>query len=76
VNQDLWRNPENYVWIMTLKQEAVMLKLPCRPQDVQDARALGYLLRNQPRRKKCVVVNKDLKGVGDLNIALTSAMEM
>jgi hypothetical protein len=28
----------------TLKQEAVTLKLPWRPQDVQDARAVGKLL--------------------------------
>jgi hypothetical protein len=54
----------------TLKQEAVTLKLPWRPQDFQDARAIGYLLRkaanrewNQPRRKKFVAVNKDEKGV-------------
>jgi hypothetical protein len=63
-----------------LKQEAVTLKLPWRPQDVQDARALGYLLRkaangewNQPMRKKFVAINKDEKGVGDLK---TSNMEM
>jgi hypothetical protein len=29
----------------TLKQEAVTLKLPWRPEDVRDARAMGYLLR-------------------------------
>jgi hypothetical protein len=64
-----------------LKQEAVTLKLPWRPQDVQDANALGYLLRkttnrewNQHRRK-FVAVNKDEK-VGDLKTALTSDMEM
>jgi hypothetical protein len=28
-----------------LKQEAVTLKLPWRPQGVRDARAMGYLLR-------------------------------
>ena len=57
----------------TLKQEAVTLKLPWRPQDVRDVRAMGYLLKkaanrewNQPRRKKFVAVNKDEKGVGDL----------
>jgi len=51
-----------------LKQKAVTLKLPWRPRDVQDARAMGYLLRkaanrewNQPRRKKSVTVNKDEK---------------
>jgi hypothetical protein len=67
----------------TLKQEAVTLKLPWRPQDVRDVRAVGYLLWkaanrkwNQPRRKKFVAVNKDEKGVGDLKIALTSATEM
>jgi hypothetical protein len=52
----------------TLKQEAVKLKLSWRPQDVRDARAMGYLLRkaanrkcNQPRRKKFVAVNRDKK---------------
>ena len=32
--------------------------------------------RNQPRRKKFVVVNKDEKGVGDLKTTLTSVREM
>jgi hypothetical protein len=66
-----------------LKQETITLKLPWRPQDVRDARAMGYLLRkaatrkwNQPRKKKFVAVNKDEKGVGDLKTALTSDMEM
>jgi hypothetical protein len=42
-----------------LEQEAVKLKLPWRPQDFKDFRAMGYLLRkaanrewNKPRRKK------------------------
>jgi hypothetical protein len=46
------------------------LKLPWRPQDVQDARAVSFLLRKatnreyyQLRRKKFVAVNKDEKGV-------------
>ena len=50
----------------TLQQEAIILKLPWSPQDVQDARGMGLLLRktsnnewNQPRRKKFVVVNKN-----------------
>jgi hypothetical protein len=59
------------------------LKLPWRPQDVRDARAVVYLLRkatnrewNQPKRKKFVAVNKSEKEVGDLKPALTSDMEM
>jgi len=67
----------------TLKQVAGTLKLPWRPQDVQDARAMGYLLRkaadrewNQPRRKMFVAVNTDEKGAGALKTALTSDMEM
>ena len=63
----------------TLKQEAVILKLPWRPQDVRDARAVDYLLRkaanrewNQPRRNQFVAINKDEKGVGDLKTTLTS----
>jgi len=66
----------------TLKQ-AVMLKLPWRPNDVKDPRITGYLLRkaanrewNQLRRKKFIVVNKDEKGVEDLNTTLISDMEM
>ena len=46
-----------------LKQEAVKLKLPWRPQNVQDARVVTYLPRNaansewnQPKRKKYVSV--------------------
>jgi hypothetical protein len=67
----------------TLKQEAVTLKLPWRPQDVRDARTMGYLLRKtanrewkQTRRKKFVAVNKDEKGVGNLKTALISDTEM
>jgi hypothetical protein len=48
----------------------VALKLPWRLKNVKDARAMGYMLRkaanrewNQPRRKQCVAVNKDEKGV-------------
>ena len=66
----LRRSPKDQVESQTLKQEAVTLKLPWRPQDVRDARAMGYMLRkaanrewNQPRRKKFVAVNKDEKGV-------------
>jgi hypothetical protein len=66
-----------------LKQEAVTLKLTWRTQDVQDARAVGYLPRkaanrewNQPRREKFPAVNKDEKGTGDLKTTLTSATEM
>jgi hypothetical protein len=66
-----------------LKQEAVTLKLPWRPQDVRDARAMGYLLKkaanrewNQPRRKKFDAVNRGKKGVGDLKTTLTSDIEM
>jgi hypothetical protein len=53
-----------------LQQEAVKLKLTWRPEDVQDTRAMGYLLSkadnrgwSQPRRDKFVTVNKDEKGV-------------
>ena len=48
-----------------LKHETVTLKLSLRPQDVIDARAMGYLLRKtanrewkQARRKKFIAVNK------------------
>jgi hypothetical protein len=56
------------------------LKLRWRPQEVQDARAVAYLLRkgdwNQPRRKKFAAVNKYEKGVEDLKTTLTSDKEM
>jgi hypothetical protein len=50
----------------TLEKETLKLKLPWRPQDVRDARAMKYLPEeaanrewNQPKRKtKCVAVNK------------------
>jgi hypothetical protein len=49
----------------TLEQEAVMLKLPWRSQDVRDARAMRYLSRkvanreeNQSNRMNCVIVNR------------------
>ena len=42
----------------TLEQETVTLRLPSRPQDLWDVRAVGYLLRkNQPKRKNCAAVN-------------------
>jgi hypothetical protein len=34
----------------TLEQEAVKLKLHWRPQDVRDAKAIGYLLRKTVNR--------------------------
>ena len=49
----------------TLEQKTVKLKLPWRHQDVKNARDMGNLPRNifnrewiQPKRKKCVIVNK------------------
>ena len=66
----------------TLKQKAVILKLPWKCQDVGDVRAVGYLLRkdanrewNQPRNQKFVAVKKDEKGDRDLKLALTLDME-
>ena len=59
------------------------LKLPWRPQDVIDARVMGYLPRRaanrkwkQSRRKKFVAVKKDEKETGDVKSALTSNMWM
>jgi hypothetical protein len=79
---DLWRSPEYHVWFPEIEQKAITLTLPWRPQDVQDTRAVGYLLRKganrewkQPRKKNFVAVNND-KGVGYLKTTLTSAMEM
>ena len=66
----LRRSPNDEVESSTLKQEAVTLKLPWRLKDVNDARAMGYMLRsaankewNQLRRKQFVAVNKDEKGM-------------
>jgi hypothetical protein len=48
-----------------LKEEAVTLKFPWRPQDVQDARAMGSLLRktakgewNQPGERSLLQSRK------------------
>lgn len=43
--------------------EVTKLELPCRIQNVGDARAMEYLLRKsdkrkQPKRKKYIIVNK------------------
>ena len=63
--------------------EAVMVKpgLPWRPHYFRDTRAIKYLPRrtanrewNQPKRKKCVAINK-AKGIRDLKSILTSNME-
>ena len=71
------------MWIPDIETRSCNIKLTWRPQDVQDVRAMGYLLRkvanrewNQLRRKKFVTVNKDEKGVGDLKTTLKSDMEM
>lgn len=52
----------------TLGQEVVMLKLPWRPKDIQEARAVRFLLRESANnewkhggRKKFVAVNKGEK---------------
>ena len=65
-----------------MEQESVKLKLTWRPQDVRDARVVGYLLRkaanrewNQPRKKK-FAVNKEENGFGDLKTTLISDKEM
>ena len=49
----------------TFLQNDIKLKLPWRPQDIRDARAVGYLLRkaanrewNQPKRKNCAAINQ------------------
>jgi hypothetical protein len=57
-----------------------MLKLPWRPQDVRDARAVGYLLRKAANRewkqpKRFVLQSTRIKEVGDLMSALPSNME-
>jgi hypothetical protein len=43
---------EDHVESQTLKQEAVTWKLPWRPNDVKDARALGYLPRKAANREQ------------------------
>jgi hypothetical protein len=61
----LRRSPNDQMESQTLKQEAVMLKLPWRLKDVKDARAMGYMLRkaanrewNQPSRKQLLQSTK------------------
>ena len=39
----------------TLEQEAVTLRLPSRPQDLWDVRAVGYLLRKTSQRERIVL---------------------
>ena len=62
--------------------EAVKLKpgLPWTIHDVRDSRVMGYLLRsaanrgwNQPKRKKCVAINKAEKELENWSV-LTSDM--
>jgi hypothetical protein len=60
----------------TLEQEAVKLKLPRIPQDVRNARLMGYLLRkaanrewNQPKRKKFIaIINAEKNWTSDMEI--------
>jgi hypothetical protein len=67
----------------TLKQEAVILKLPWRPEDFQDTTAIGYLLRHAanrewilPRKISLLQSTKMKKELTDLKTALTSDSEM
>ena len=56
--------------------------LPWRPQDVGDARTVGYLLRKTANREwtslreRSVLQSTKMKEVGDLKIILTLDMEM
>jgi hypothetical protein len=59
VTQDLWRSLKDHVWIPDIGTRSCKVELPWRPQDVRDARAIGYLLRksanrewNHPKRKE------------------------
>jgi hypothetical protein len=47
----LWRSLKDYLWIPDIETEAVTLKLSWRPQYIQDARAMGYLLRKAANRE-------------------------
>ena len=65
------------MWIPHIETRSCNIEVSWKPQDVWDARAVGYLVRkaanrewNYPRR------NKDEKGVGDLKTALTSATKI
>ena len=64
----------------TFLQNDIKLKLPWRPQDIRDARAVGYLLRKAANRewkqpKRFVLQSTRIKEVGDLMSALPSNME-
>ena len=63
--------------------EAVNVKtgLPCKLQDVGDARAIGYLPRTAAHRewkktKKSILQSTKIKGGGNPKSTLTSAMEI
>ena len=47
----LRRSPKDQVESQTLKQEAVTWKLPWRPKDAKDDRAIGYMVRKAANRK-------------------------
>jgi hypothetical protein len=61
----LWRNPD-HVWIPDIETKSCNIEVALEtPQDVRDARAMGYLLRKaanrewkQPRRKKLLQSTK------------------
>jgi hypothetical protein len=66
----------DHVWIPDIRTRSCEVEVALEPQDVREARAVGYPLRkaakkewNQPRRKTCFVVIKAEK-------SWTSDMEM
>ena len=62
--------------------EALKLRpgLPWKPQNIEDARAMGYLQKKAVNgdwnKPKCVSVTGKLKRIGDLKSTLTSDKEM
>jgi hypothetical protein len=68
--QVLWRSLENLVQILGIESGSNNDEADWKPQNVQDSRAMGNMVRkagsrdwNQPRRKKFIAVNKDEKVV-------------
>lgn len=64
---------------LLLQAMRVKTRLFWRPQEIEDIRVRGYLLRKGAKgspRKKSVLQLTRLKGGGDLKRTLTSVMEM
>jgi hypothetical protein len=82
VTPALWRSPEDHVWIPDIETRSCNIEVALETPRFSKCQSYRISLENAANRvepaqeKKCIAVDKDEKGVGDLKTALTSDSEM